>query len=102
MTRLALRVLTPDGLVFDEAADEVVIPIPDGWVGVLAGHAPFQARLLRGEVAFRSGVVERVLVTIGGTIGVTRDTVTILTGAAATDATLADLEAGLDEQVTEL
>jgi len=101
MTQIRLQVLTPDSLVLDEPVDEVVAPIPDGWIGVLAGHTPFQARLLRGELAFRCGDVERVVVTLGGTIGVTGHAVTVLTGAARTDATLDELEAGLDEQVAE-
>jgi len=82
MSGLRLAVLTPDASVLDEDVDEVVVPILDGWIGVLRGHAPFQARLLEGEVVFRKGDRERVVVTIGGTIGVTESAVTILTGAA--------------------
>ena len=102
MTRLHLRVLTPAATVLDEPVDEVVAAIPDGWIGILPGHTPFQARLLRGEVAFRQGGATRVVVTLGGTLGVTGAAVTVLTGAARVDATLNELEAGLDEQVAEL
>jgi F-type H+-transporting ATPase subunit epsilon len=92
VNNLRLEVLTPEGSIFDAEVDAVVVPLPDGWQGILPGHLAFQARLMRGEVLFRAGGNERTLATLGGTMMVQRGTVTILTGTAALDHTLEALE----------
>ncbi len=89
---MRLRVLTLEETVFDDAVDEVVVPLPDGWLGVRPRHAPFQARFLAGDVVMRAGGRERTLATLGGTILVERDDVTILTGVARLDRDLEALE----------
>ena len=92
---ITLEVLTPAAVVFEGEVDTVVAPLPDGWIGVLPGHSPFTARLMRGQVLFRTDGTERLLATIGGSIAVKDDLVTLLTGAAALDVTFAELEASL-------
>jgi F-type H+-transporting ATPase subunit epsilon len=89
---MRLVVLTVDETVFDGAVDEVVVPLPDGWLGVRPRHAPFQARLLAGDVVVRAAGRERTLATLGGTIAVDGDEVTILTGVAKMDLDLGALE----------
>jgi F-type H+-transporting ATPase subunit epsilon len=95
---LHLAVFTPQTTVFAAAVDAVIVPLPDGWLGVFPGHAPFQARLMRGEVLFRVDGKERVLATLGGTIAVDGGTVTILTGVAALDRDLETLERDISEE----
>ena len=92
MRQLHLEVLTVQGAVLDQPVEAVVLPLVDGWKGVLPGHAGFEARLLRGEIIFRSQGVERPVATLGGTVVVERDRVTVLTGAALLDRDLAGLE----------
>jgi F-type H+-transporting ATPase subunit epsilon len=87
-----LEVLTPQATVFAEVVDAVIVPLPDGWKGILPGHAPFCARLMAGQVLARCKGRERLLATIGGTLAVAGDTVTILTGAAALDRGFETLE----------
>ncbi|HYB44522.1 MAG TPA: hypothetical protein VEL75_22290 [Candidatus Methylomirabilis sp.] len=82
---MRLLVLTLEETVFDGPVGEVVMPLADGWLGVRPHHAPFLARLLAGEVLVRAAGRERVLATLGGTVGVARDEITILTGAAQLD-----------------
>jgi F0F1-type ATP synthase epsilon subunit len=90
--RLQLEVLTVEGVVLDASVEAVVVPLVDGWKGVLPGHAGFEARLMRGEILFRSQGAERTVATLGGTLVVELDRVTVLTGAAALDRDLAGLE----------
>ena len=92
MKHLRLEVLTPEEIIFDAEVDAVVVPLADGWQGILPGHLGFHARLMRGEVLLRAGGQERVLATLGGTIIVQGWTVTVLTGTAALDCTLETLE----------
>ncbi len=89
---MRLLVLTLDETVFDGPIEEVVVPLPDGWLGVRPRHAPFQARLLAGDIVVRADSRERTLATLGGTILVERDGVTILTGVARLDRDLETLE----------
>ena len=99
MNCLRLEVLTPEGAVFDQAVDAVVVPLADGWRGILPGRLAFCARLMAGQVLFRTDGQERRLATIGGTIAVARDTVTVLTGGAVLDRDLNALEHDIRERI---
>jgi len=92
MSAMRLVVLTLDETVFDGPVEEVVVPLPDGWLGVRPRHATFQARLLAGDIVVRAAGRERTLATLGGTIVVERNEVTILTGVARLDHDLEALE----------
>jgi F-type H+-transporting ATPase subunit epsilon len=96
---MRLVVLTVDETVFDAAVDEVVVPLPDGWLGVRPHHAPFQARLLAGDVVVRAAGRERTLATLGGTIIVDRDEITILTGVGKLDFDLDTLERAIGDDL---
>jgi F-type H+-transporting ATPase subunit epsilon len=97
---MRLIVLTVVETVFDDTVDEVVVPLPDGWLGVRPRHAPFQARLLAGDVVVRAAGRERTLATLGGTLTVERDQVTILTGVAKMDLDLETLEREIGDDLT--
>ena len=47
---LGIRLLTPEGPVFDGVAQMVIVPSVAGEVGILARHAPFIAQLRVGDV----------------------------------------------------
>lgn len=47
---LGVRLLTPEGPVFDGVAQMVIVPSVVGEVGILARHAPFIAQLRVGDV----------------------------------------------------
>jgi F-type H+-transporting ATPase subunit epsilon len=96
---MRLLVLTLDETVFDGPIEEVVAPLLDGWLGVRARHAPFQARLLAGDVVLRADGRERTLATLGGTIVVEREGVTILTGVARLDRDLETLEREIGDDI---
>ena len=99
---LQFRVLTPQATLLDESVWTVIAPLPDGWIGILPGHASFQARLMRGHVVFEVSGRRRTLATIGGVISVAADMVTVLTGAAALDQDLAALERDIGEEAAQL
>ncbi|MEM9693003.1 MAG: ATP synthase F1 subunit epsilon [Myxococcota bacterium] len=52
MATLQLEVVTPQGIVLDEAVDEVVAPSVNGEFGVLPGHLPLLAALQVGMLRF--------------------------------------------------
>jgi len=96
---MRLVVLTLEETVFDGLVEEVVVPLPDGWLGLRPRHAPFQARLLAGNVVVRADGRERTLATLGGTIVVERDEVTLLTGVAKLGQDLEALEDAIGDDL---
>lgn len=63
---LSVRILTPEGTLFEGAAEAVFLPGTMGAFEVLPGHAPLISSLQEGEIvlrpenrfAIRSGVVK--------------------------------------------
>ena len=51
--KLALEVVTPEGLLLKEEVDEIVAPGEQGYFGVRPGHAPFLSTLGVGEISYR-------------------------------------------------
>lgn len=102
MTTLRVEIVTPLRTCLEAEVDEVVAPLPDGWIGVLTGHASFQARLVPGVVLVRTGETTRQIATQGGTVLVEPDHVLILTGAAMADATLEQLEHEIGSEARQL
>ena len=102
MASLYLEVLTPQATIIDVEVASVALPLPDGWLEVLPGHAEFQARLLPGEVIFKVDNRQRVLAQLGGTVIVADNRVTILSGVAELDTNLETLEHSISEEAEQL
>src|SRR5512146_2804927 len=50
-----LEIVTPERLVVKDVATEVQIPGKNGYLGILAGHAPLISELAVGEIIYRDG-----------------------------------------------
>ena len=50
-----LEIVTPERLVVKETVEEAQVPAKNGYIGVLAGHAPLITELAIGEITFKSG-----------------------------------------------
>lgn len=77
-----LQVITPLKLVLSEDVDEVVAPGEIGEFGVLPGHTPFVTTLFPGELKFKKGSEQKVLIIHGGLAEVNEDNVKVLTDLA--------------------
>jgi F-type H+-transporting ATPase subunit epsilon len=62
--------------------DRVIVPIHDGEVGILPGHARFLAKLGIGELRLVTGARSERLFLEGGFVQVADDVVTVLTDRA--------------------
>ena len=51
--RLALEIVTPEGLLLRDEVAEVIAPGEEGYFGVRPGHTPLMATLGIGELAYR-------------------------------------------------
>jgi F-type H+-transporting ATPase subunit epsilon len=77
--RLGVRVLSPDGVVWEGAATMVVAPSVMGEVGILPRHAPLIAFLRVGETRIKTlEETEVVLATSEGYLSVEEDQVLVL------------------------
>jgi F-type H+-transporting ATPase subunit epsilon len=84
MTDFSVKVVTPDGEVWNGRATSVVIPGLDGYFGVWAHHAPLIAGMDIGAVMIKT-LDEHVLTMIavaGGVVEITREGVSILAETA--------------------
>src|SRR5262245_44933038 len=77
-TALQLLVVSPDRSLVDETVDEVIVPGVEGYLGVLPGHTPLLAALQVGQLTYRQGREEHVLMIAFGFVEVLPDRVTVL------------------------
>lgn len=82
---LVVRVVAPDKTVWDDEAEEVILPSTTGQLGILGGHAPLLTALDTGVLRVRSteGAKEWTAIALtGGFAEVDEDEVTILVNGA--------------------
>ena len=79
---LTLRVLAPDQSVFDDTADEIILPSTTGLLGVLAGHISMVTAIDFGVLrVFKNGNWDSIALT-GGFAEVESNEVTVLVNKA--------------------
>lgn len=81
--RLTVRIVSPEGKLFEGPALSVVAPAWDGMLGILRGHAPMITLLGSGLVRVRGEAEESRFRVDGGVLEVRGDRVTILSDSAA-------------------
>ena len=79
---LKVRVITPDQIVWDGIAEELVLPSSTGQLGILKGHAPLLTAIDIGVMRIRTDGVWKTLVLMEGFGEVENDNVTILCNGA--------------------
>jgi F-type H+-transporting ATPase subunit epsilon len=77
-----LEIVTPERLVLKDRAEEMQIPGKNGYLGILAGHAPLITELAVGEIVYRNGSETHRLACAWGFAEVLPDKVTILAETA--------------------
>ena len=80
--RIRLIIITPAGTALERNVNYVNLPMPDGSVGVLPGHAPMFCALGKGKLKCRSGEGETLIAVSGGVARVENNELTVLTEEA--------------------
>ena len=80
--QIVVVVITPEQQVLEEIADEVVIPVHDGELGVLNLRAPLMCELGIGQLRYTRGAEPRRVFIDGGFAQVLNNRVTVLTSRA--------------------
>ncbi len=73
-----LEVATPEQLLVNDQVTEAQIPAANGFLGILAGHAPLVAELGEGELSYQTEGRRRALKMSGGWVEVTGDRTRVL------------------------
>ena len=78
MTPFQLKIVTPDGLIFDGQAEELVVRTTSGALGILAGHINCVAPLGMGRATVIIEGKRRYAACIGGMVSVVNSAVTLV------------------------
>ena len=78
MTSFPLKVVTPDGLLFDGQAEEIVVRTTTGDMGILAGHINCVAPLGMGRATIVAEGKRMYAACIGGILSVVNGEVTLV------------------------
>jgi F-type H+-transporting ATPase subunit epsilon len=76
-----LRIITPEGILYEGDADWVDVPLEDGWIGVWPGHSPLVGAVARGAVRFAIGGELREIAVGDGVLRVDEERCSVLVGA---------------------
>ena len=93
MAQVKCIVVTPEATVTEKTVDSVVVPLYDGELGILPGHAPLIGRLGFGELRMQHGGQTERLYVDGGFVQVADDVVSLLTEDAKPVEKLEEAEA---------
>ena len=78
MTAFALKIVTPDGLIYDGQAEELIVRTSTGDMGILAGHISCVAPLGMGRATVITDGKRRYAACIGGMVSVVDGKVTLV------------------------
>lgn len=78
MSTFSLKIVTPDGLIFDGPAEELTVRTTTGDMGILAGHCNCVVPLGMGQAMVRMDGNKRYAACIGGMLSVISGHVTLL------------------------
>jgi F0F1-type ATP synthase epsilon subunit len=104
---LQLEVLTPDKSVVNTTAQAMRVLLPDGWWGILPGHAAMMAHIQSGMVYYQRDDAIRYIAIYQGTIEVQQrlhepTRVRILTAAAEEGDSMESVQLALSQQAAKL
>lgn len=104
---MQLIVRTPDKKVLGAEISSMRVLLPDGWWGILPGHAPMLSYLRSGIIHYAIENEKRYIALYQGTIEVKKvpgesTQVIILTAAAEEGDSLTTVEANLEQQAAKL
>ena len=78
MSSFPLKIVTPDGLIFDGEAEKLIVRTTSGDVAILARHINYVAPLGMGRAVVEFGGQRRMAACIGGMLSVVDGEVTLV------------------------
>ncbi len=78
MTSFPLKLVTPDGLIYDGQAEQLTVRTTGGEVGILAHHIDYVAALGMGRAVILANGQRRTAACIGGMLSIQNGAVTLV------------------------
>ena len=78
MSNFPLKIVTPDGLIFDGEAEKLIVRTTSGDIAILARHVNYVAPLGMGRAVVVYGGQRRTAACIGGMLSVVDGSVTLV------------------------
>lgn len=82
---IRVSVISPERVIYEGEADQVIAPAWDGKVGILGNHAPMMLLLGSGELRIQRRDAEERFYVSGGFLQVIDNVVTVLSERAEAD-----------------
>jgi F-type H+-transporting ATPase subunit epsilon len=80
---MSLRIITPEATLLQGVmTDSVVIPIPEGQLGILYNHAPMVSTLGLGILKYKQGAQTKRIAINGGFLELSNNLITVLADSA--------------------
>jgi F-type H+-transporting ATPase subunit epsilon len=80
---MSLRIITPEATLLQGVmTDSVVIPIPEGQLGILYNHAPMVSTLGLGILRYKQGSQTKRIAINGGFLELSKNQITVLADSA--------------------
>jgi F-type H+-transporting ATPase subunit epsilon len=101
MAKLALDVVTPNGVIFKDTVDSVFVEGIDGDLGILPDHIPFFTAIKVGILSYKKDNVTDYLAVMGGFIDVSNNNVTVLSSSGEKASDIDSLRVKKDREKAE-
>jgi len=75
---LTLEIVTPEGRVYSDTVDTVVLPTMQGEIGILPGHLPLLTQIEDGELRVQKGNATESLACGRGFVEIAGDKISVL------------------------
>lgn len=82
MPQIKFKIITPERIVNESEADQVVLPTAEGQLTILPSHIPLVAVLRPGELLVKNGNEEKSIAVSSGFVQVNKNEVIILADTA--------------------
>ena len=76
------KLITPESIIFEGQAHEVILPTQNGQIGVLPDHEPLVTILKPGEIFIRNTTETIHLASMGGFVEINNNVVKVLSDSA--------------------
>ena len=83
--RIALKIVTPSGVLLERDVNYVNLPTPEGSVGILSNHAPMLCAVGKGKLKYRFEGGESFVSVAGGVAQVENNVLTVLAEEAQSE-----------------
>lgn len=92
MTKLNLKIITPEKIIFEGDVDEVLVETDKGQTGILPNHISLMTKIIPGELQIKEGGKTTIMATGAGLLEVANNTVSILTDLAQNASDISEKE----------